>query len=253
MIAGVNMYQKKKKRKKIILPISAGLLVLIFSIAAISQHVKTLEEPNILGSYKGDGSSLSASAVEAARDFGAEAIIVPGAAILSDNTPSPILKARLDAAFDMYSMGLAPKVLLTGDDTGDYYDEISVMLEYMKGKGMPGEDIFCDHQGINTFKSMVRAKQVFGVDRAIVVTQSFHLPRAIYIGQNADMKTRGIASDQVGPKEVRKDNVRLIIREIMARNKDFFALKFKKVPKYKGETVDISGDGTVTHRKVQMP
>lgn len=253
MIAGVNMYQKRKKRKKIIISISAILLILIFSIAAISQHIKTLEEPNILGSYRGNDSSLSGQSVEAVRDFGAEAIIVPGAAVLSGNTPSPILKARLDAAFDLYSRGLAPKILLSGDGTGDYYDEISVMLEYMKEKGVPGDDVFCDYQGINTYQSMVRAKQVFGVNRAIVVTQSFHLPRAIYIGQNADMKTRGIATDQVGPKEIRQDNVQLIFREIMARNKDFFALKFKKIPKYNGETVDISGDGTLTHKKVDMP
>ncbi|MCI5697703.1 MAG: ElyC/SanA/YdcF family protein [Clostridiales bacterium] len=247
------MYQKRKKRKKIIISISAILLILIFSIAAISQHIKTLEEPNILGSYRGNDSSLSGQSVEAVRDFGAEAIIVPGAAVLSGNTPSPILKARLDAAFDLYSRGLAPKILLSGDGTGDYYDEISVMLEYMKEKGVPGDDVFCDYQGINTYQSMVRAKQVFGVNRAIVVTQSFHLPRAIYIGQNADMKTRGIATDQVGPKEIRQDNVQLIFREIMARNKDFFALKFKKIPKYNGETVDISGDGTLTHKKVDMP
>lgn len=253
MIAGVNMYQKRKKRKKIIISISAILLILIFSIAAISQHIKTLEEPNILGSYRGNDSSLSGQSVEAVRDFGAEVIIVPGAAVLSGNTPSPILKARLDAAFDLYSRGLAPKILLSGDGTGDYYDEISVMLEYMKEKGVPGDDVFCDYQGINTYQSMVRAKQVFGVNRAIVVTQSFHLPRAIYIGQNADMKTRGIATDQVGPKEIRQDNVQLIFREIMARNKDFFALKFKKIPKYNGETVDISGDGTLTHKKVDMP
>lgn len=247
------MYQKRKKRKKIIISISAILLILIFSIAAISQHIKTLEESNILGSYRGNDSSLSGQSVEAVRDFGAEAIIVPGAAVLSGNTPSPILKARLDAAFDLYSRGLAPKILLSGDGTGDYYDEISVMLEYMKEKGVPGYDVFCDYQGINTYQSMVRAKQVFGVNRAIVVTQSFHLPRAIYIGQNADMKTRGIATDQVGPKEIRQDNVQLIFREIMARNKDFFALKFKKIPKYNGETVDISGDGTLTHKKVDMP
>lgn len=252
MIAEVNMYRNKKKRNKITLSISAIILILIFSITIISLHVKTLEAPNIIGSYKANETSLSKEEIKRARDFGAEAVIVPGAAILSDKTPSPILKARLDSAYDLYSKGVAPKILLTGDDTGDYYDEISSMLIYMTEKGVPGEDIFCDHQGTNTFKSMVRAKQVFGIERAIVVTQSFHLPRAIYIGQKVNMKTRGISSDQVGPKEIRKENARLMIREIMARNKDFILLKFKKVPKYEGETVNISGDGTSTHKKVQM-
>lgn len=248
------MFHNMKKSRKIMLTILMVAILIIASILSVSQHIKTLEKDNIIGRYQEGAETASDALYKKATDFGAEAIIVPGAAILSDKTPSPVLKARLDVAVDLYNRNVARRILLTGDgdNSQDYYDEISSMLAYIKGKGIPDEDIFCDHKGYSTFESMVRAKQVFGINRAIVVSQTFHLPRAVYIGQKMDMKTRGIASDQVGPKEInrgffRNENRELILREIMARNKDFFILKFKKIPKLGDEKIDIDGDGTRTH------
>lgn len=248
------MFHNIKKSRKIMLTILMVAIFIIASILSVSQHIKTLEKDNIIGRYQEGAETASDALYKKATDFGAEAIIVPGAAILSDKTPSPVLKARLDVAVDLYNRNVARRILLTGDgdNSQDYYDEISSMLAYIKGKGIPDEDIFCDHKGYSTFESMVRAKQVFGINRAIVVSQTFHLPRAVYIGQKMDMKTRGIASDQVGPKEInrgffRNENRELILREIMARNKDFFILKFKKIPKLGDEKIDIDGDGTRTH------
>lgn len=248
------MFHNMKKSRKIMLIILMVVVFIIASILSVSQHIKTLEKDNIIGRYQEGSDTASDALYNKATDFGAEAIIVPGAAILSDKTPSPVLRARLDVAVDLYDKNVARKILLTGDgdNAQDYYDEISSMLAYIKGKGIPDEDIFCDHKGYSTFESMVRAKQVFGIDRAIVVSQTFHLPRAVYIGQKMDMKTRGIASDQVWPKEIhrgilRDENRKLILREIMARNKDFFILKFKKIPNLMDEKIDINGDGTRTH------
>lgn len=193
------MFHNMKKSRKIMLIILMVVVFIIASILSVSQHIKTLEKDNIIGRYQESSDTASDALYNKATDFGAEAIIVPGAAILSDKTPSPVLRARLDVAVDLYDKNVARKILLTGDgdNAQDYYDEISSMLAYIKGKGIPDEDIFCDHKGYSTFESMVRAKQVFGIDRAIVVSQTFHLPRAVYIGQKMDMKTRGIASDQV--------------------------------------------------------
>ena len=248
------MYQRKKKKRKIILLIVLIIFFLVASILSVSQHIVTLEEENIIGKYIENSTSQSYVMYERARDFRAEAIIVPGAAILSDKTPSPILKARLDVAADLYENKVARKILLTGDgdNSQEFYDEISAMLAYIKEKGIPEEDIFCDHKGYSTIESMVRAKQVFGIDRAIVVSQTFHLPRAIYIGQKTDMKTRGIASDQVGPKNINRgkfkdEKIKMMIRETMARNKDFFLLKLKKGPHFENENIDIEGDGRTTH------
>lgn len=248
------MYQHRKKIRKIIILILVIILLIIASILSVSEHVKTLEEDNIIGRYTEDSTSKSYSMYERARDFRPNVIIVPGAAILSDKTPSPILKARLDVAVDLYEKNVAQKILLTGDgdNSQEFYDEISAMLAYIKGRGIPDADIFCDHKGYSTFESMVRAKQVFGIERAIVVSQTFHLPRAIYIGQKMNVKTRGIASDQVGPRDIRsgsfKDGkIKIMLRETMARNKDFFLLKLKKIPKFRDEKIDIDGDGTKTH------
>lgn len=248
------MFHNMKKSRKIMLTILVIVVFIIASILSVSQHIKTLENDNIIGRYKEGTNTASDAIYKRATDFEAEAIIVPGAAILSDKTPSPVLKARLDVAVDLYNKNVARRILLTGDgdNSQDYYDEISSMLAYIKEQGIPDEDIFCDHKGYSTFESMVRAKQVFGINRAIVVSQTFHLPRAVYIGQKMDMKTRGIASDQVGPKEInrgffRDENRELILREIMARNKDFFILKFKEKPNLTDEKIDINGDGTRTH------
>lgn len=248
------MFHNMKKSRKIMLIILMVVVFIIASILSVSQHIKTLEKANIIGRYQEGADKASDTLYKKATDFGAEAIIVPGAAILSDKTPSPALRARLDVAVDLYDKKVAKKLLLTGDgdNSQDYYDEISSMLAYIKGKGIPDEDIFCDHKGYSTFESMVRAKQVFGIDRAIVVSQTFHLPRAVYIGQKMDMKTRGIGSDQLGPKDKNKGNfnnekTRIILREIMARNKDFFILKFKKIPKFGDDRINIDGDGTKTH------
>lgn len=248
------MFHNMKKSRKIMLIILMVVVFIIASILSVSQHIKTLEKDNIIGRYQESSDTASDALYNKATDFGAEAIIVPGAAILSDKTPSPVLRARLDVAVDLYDKNVARKILLTGDgdNSQDYYDEISSMLSYVKEKGVADKDIFCDHKGYSTFESMVRAKQVFGIDRAIVVSQTFHLPRAVYIGQKMDMKTRGIASDQVWPKEIhrvilRDENRKLILREIMARNKDFFILKFKEIPNLMDEKIDINGDGIRTH------
>ena len=248
------MFNNIRKTRKIVLIILIAVCLSIASILSVSQHIKTLEKDNILGRYT-EGSTVASNVLyERARDFRADAIIVPGAAILSDKTPSPVLKARLDVAIDLYDKRVATKILLTGDgdNSQDYYDEISSMLSYVKEKGVPDEDIFCDHKGYSTLESMVRAKQIFGLERAIVVSQSFHLPRAVYIGQKMDMKTRGIGSDQVGPKDISRGNlknekIKIMLREVMARNKDFFILKFKKIPEFQDERINIDGDGTRTH------
>lgn len=241
------MYLKKKRRRKIAMGILGILILIGFSIYAISNHIRTLEKTNVLGRYTQEKISWDGEKI---KNFNADAIIVLGASVREDKKPSPILQARLDTALDLYKKGVAPKVLVSGDNDGkDFYDEITPMLNYLKDGGVPSEDIFCDHKGYNTFASMVRAKQIFGIKHAVVVTQSFHLPRAIYIGQKADMKTRGVASDQIRPREIHKDNILLIFREIMANNKDFWVLKWGKIPQYKDEKFDIEGDGSFTHQR----
>ena len=101
--------------------------------------------------------------------------IILGASVRADGMPSEILKLRLDKGIDLYNKGLVKKLLLTGDNGKVEYNEVEVMKDYILDKGISGEDIFLDHAGFSTYESMYRAKKVFNVKKAIVITQDFRL------------------------------------------------------------------------------
>ena len=90
-----------------------------------------------------------------------DAIIIPGAKVNTDGTPSNSLKNRMDRGFDLYEQGCAKKILLSGDHTSEYYDEVTVMREYLEDLGVAPEDIFLDHEGIDTYHTMYRANKLF--------------------------------------------------------------------------------------------
>lgn len=176
-----------------------------------------------------------------------DCIIVLGAAIWGNN-PSPILQDRLDIAIELYKKGLAPKMLMSGDHSETYYNEVKIMKEYAIKNGVPSSDIFMDHAGFSTYDTMYRAKEVFNVKKAIIVTQKYHLFRAVYIANKLGIEGYGFNSD---PQTYINSELREM-REILARNKDFFACIFKVLPKYLGEKVDITQDGDVTNDEEMM-
>lgn len=166
-----------------------------------------------------------------------DCIMVLGASVRSDGTPSPILKNRLDAASVLYEEGAAPKILLSGDDGQNEYNEVAVMKSYLVDAGIPGEDIVTDHAGFSTYETVYRAKAVFCVDSAIVVTQKYHLYRALYGCERMGIEATGtVASDMGGDAgdEMRE------LREILARVKDFGMWIIKPDPKYLGEKIPIT-------------
>ena len=143
----------------------------------------------------------------------------------------------------LYEMGAAPKILLTGDNGTEGHNEIHVMLNYVIDAGVPKEDIFCDHAGFSTYDSMYRAEEIFGVSKLIVVTQTYHEYRALYIGEKLGLSAVGVASDQMvySGQPVRE------MREILARVKDFFKTIGKPESVLGGEVIPISGSGIVSH------
>jgi SanA protein len=169
-----------------------------------------------------------------------EAIIIPGAAILKNDSLSPILKERADAALVLYRAGKAPKILVTGANPTLSYDEVSPVRRYLVKAGVPPQDIFLDHAGFNTYSSMYRARSVFDVDSAIIVSQDFHLPRAIYIARSLGINAYGFSGDQ-GTYLFKND-----IRELFARPYAVFNVIFHVKPKYLGASFPISGDGQAT-------
>lgn len=229
--------------KKLLVFLIILIVVIGFSVVSINSHIINLEKEYIITALTPNKDDFMSKEEKEMKEFDPQCAIVLGAGLLNKDTPSEILKDRLDTAVLLYQKGIVPKILLSGDHGTKYHNEIHVMLLYMRNAGIPNEDIFCDHSGFNTFDSMERAKKVFKVNRAIVVTQTYHLYRAIYIGQKLDMKTRGVASDQ---KSYSGQPFREI-REVLARNKDFFLLRSKDKSKKTEVVYPINGDGSVTH------
>ena len=133
------------------------------------------------------------SMVEPAQAKPADAIIILGAYVRPDGALSWILRDRLDTGLELYRAGLAPKILVSGDHGQKNYNEVQTMKDYLLDHDVPAQDIFMDHAGFDTYDSLYRARDIFQVKSAIIVTQNFHLPRALYIARrlgNARIQAR---------------------------------------------------------------
>ena len=151
---------------------------------------------------------------------GADAIVVPGASVNADGSPSDILKARLDAAVELYFAGAADVIVMSGSADGDYYNEAQAMAAYAVEQGVASNDIVCDGEGYSTYESMERLASVYGFDSVVVVTQAYHLYRAVYDAQSVGLSVAGVVSD-TGTYD---DQLLFEAREVLARTKDFFTV-----------------------------
>jgi SanA protein len=173
----------------------------------------------------------------------ADAILVLGAYTYESGHVSPILRDRLLVGLDLYEKQVAPKLLVSGDHGQHDYDEVNAMRRFLEEQGVPPEDIFMDHAGFDTYDSMKRAKDIFEVKSVLVVTQTFHLTRAVYIGRALGLDCQGVPSDLSNYPSLGY----LKKREWAARIKAFLEVNLRRKPKYGGDTHPISGDGTSTH------
>lgn len=160
---------------------------------------------------------------EDAVSFDAEAIVVLGASVYADGTPSGVLQDRLDDGISLYFAGVAPVIVMSGDNGTETYTETDAMRDYAMGRGVPSSAIICDGEGFSTYESMYRAHFVYGFDRIVVATQTYHLYRAIYVAQGLGMEALGVASDY----HDYENQMRFDLREIPARTKDFFQTLLK--------------------------
>lgn len=182
---------------------------------------------------------------EATKLSDVDCIIVLGAGVYGDQTPTLMLEDRLLRGIELYDKDCGPKLLMSGDHGDIYYDEVNVMKNYAIGKGVVSSDIFMDHAGFSTYESMYRAKEIFGADKVIIVTQRYHLSRALYLAEAMGIDAYGVAAEDVEyPGQYSRD-----VREFFARGKDFLTAIFKPKPTVMGNMIDISGDGDVTNDK----
>lgn len=179
---------------------------------------------------------------EAAASFGADAIVVLGASVYADGTPSGILQDRLDDGIALYFAGAAPKIIMSGDNSTVSYNEVKAMKDYAVAQGVPSEDVFCDHAGFSTYESMYRAKHVFGAERIVVATQTYHLYRALYAASGLGLEAVGVPSDY---REY-AHQFQYDVREIPARTKDFFKTLLRVPSTFVGDPISLDQSGDVT-------
>lgn len=197
-----------------------GLLVIFIIATNVIFHVTT--KPYIY-----------ASAADAPS---AQVALIPGAAIL-DGKPSPIFIDRVDAAIELYKMWKVSKILVSGDNSTVSHNEVNPVRLYLLSKGIPDQDIFLDHAGFDTYSTLYRARDIFGVTSVLVTTQSFHLPRAIFIARELGLQAYGVNSDS---GHILFHNY---VREVFSDEKAAFDLFFHTKPKFLGDTIPITGDG----------
>ena len=170
----------------------------------------------------------------------AQAALVLGAQVLPSGRPSDMLVDRVKAAEDLYRAGRVDKLLLSGDHSRVNYDEVGTMRRMMLADGIPAAEIFTDHAGFDTWDSAQRAKRVFDVDSAVVVTQGFHMARALYEARHAGLDATGFVADRRNYGRVMP---RLKAREALARVKAFGDVLTGAGPKFLGAEIPITGDG----------
>ena len=221
---------KKRKKRRILLLAAAALTLTFVMPFVISACVKNFARPYLITPEKAAG-------------LGADCILVLGAGVWDGGTPSPMLRDRLTVGIAAYETGAAGKLLMSGDHGRKEYDEVNVMKAYAVEAGVPPQDVFMDHAGFSTYESMYRAREVFQAKKVLIVTQGFHLPRAVFVARALGLDAYGVASDLRRYKS--SDYYEL--REVLARCKDVLMVLFQPLPTYLGEAIPVWGNGNATN------
>ena len=170
-----------------------------------------------------------------------DCILVLGCQVKPDGVPSHMLEDRLKRSVALYEAGAAPKLLMSGDHGQVHYNEVATMKQYAIDAGIASEDVFMDHAGFSTYESLYRARDVFAAKRIIIVSQEYHLYRALHIAKALGLEAWGVdtAYRSYYGQFYRE------VREILARVKDFGTGILQPKPTYLGEVIPISGDGNL--------
>lgn len=176
-------------------------------------------------------------------DYDADCILVLGASVRENGSPSLMLRDRLDTSIGLYEIGVSDRLLMSGDHSSPYYDEVTAMKSYAVEAGIPSTDIFLDHAGLSTYESIYRAKYVYGAQRIVIVTQSYHLYRALYLADALGLEAVGVSCDTVRYNgQILRD-----VREVAARVKDYFYGILKPELLIQEDPVSLEGNGDDTN------
>ena len=173
---------------------------------------------------------------------GIDCILVLGCGVWDDGTPTDMLADRIKVGIRAYESGVSDRLLMSGDHSRKDYDEVNTMKAIAVESGIPADNVFCDHAGFSTYESMYRASDIFGADKIVIVTQSYHLPRAIYDAQKLGIEAYGISADErTYMGQMYRD-----VRELLARAKDFVWCIVQPEPTFRGEKIPITANGSLT-------
>ncbi len=212
--------------KIIVILIFIGILIML----GINEYIKYSVKDKII------------TEKDIAEDFNVALVLGAG---LKNGKPSPVLKDRLDTALMLYKNNKVSKIIVSGDHGNKNYDEVNVMKNYLKNEGVLSEDIFMDHAGFSTYDSIYRLREIFNVKKVIIVTQKYHLYRSLYIAKKLEIDAEGISAT----KRHYAGELKFVLREVIARDKDFVKTIFKPKSKYLGDAISVFGNGDITNDK----
>lgn len=218
--------------KKVIKCIAICIVVIIIIILVVNFYIKITTKKQIKNEE------------EAKQLENVDCILVLGAGIWGDK-PSHMLEDRLLQSISLYEKNVSKKIIMSGDHSRENYDEVNIMKQFAIDKGIPSEDIFMDHAGLSSYESLYRAKEIFGAKKLIIVTQKYHLYRALYIAKQLGIEAYGVSAN---PREYAGQTYREL-REILARDKDFVKCIFKPKPTFLGDKISLSNSGDITNDK----
>ena len=224
---------RENKRKLLIRRLLFGLILLfaagIGAVFGVNTYVQASVQDRIL------------TEEQAAELEEIDCVLVLGCGLEADGSPSPMLHDRLQQGVALYQKEAAPKLLVSGDHGREEYDEVNAMKRFAEEQGVPSEDVFMDH--FSTYESVYRARDIFQVRRMVIVTQEYHLSRALYIAKRLGIEAWGVPAD---PRTYSGQTAR-DLREILARDKDFLTCILKPKPTYLGKAIPVNGNGNLTN------
>ena len=221
---------KKKRMMKFLLAAAVCCLILAAVVLGINGYVKATAKPYLLTPEEAAGKD-------------ADCILVLGCGVRPTGEPSLMLRDRLDMGLQLFDLGAAPKLLMSGDHGQADYDEVNVMKTYAIDRGVVSQDVFMDHAGFSTYESMYRARDIFCAKTVVIVSQGYHLHRAVYDARALGLEAWGVAAEDINYLGQLMRN----IREILARNKDFFYCLFQPEPTFLGDPIPVSGNGDLSN------
>jgi len=223
---------RKNFLKKVILSLCCLCILGLGVVYGISDYMERHTVGRILSSGE-------------AQKLDADCILVLGCRVHEDGSPSLMLADRLEKGIELYESGASARLLMSGDHGRSEYDEVNTMKAFAVEQGVPSEAVFMDHAGFSTYDSIYRAKDVFQAEKIIVVSQEYHLSRALYIAERLGLDAYGVAAADISYQGATYRS----LREAAARGKDFLLAWVQHQPKFLGEAVPVSGNGDLTNDK----